>query len=272
MFQNNICHFVPFHKDYHSIHSINFVMEKNPEAMKVLRTDAVYKMHLVCDGNGFLHTTGQINPICKGDVFFTFPASPFKIIPEDNLSYMYISFIGTRGNMLMEKFGINNKKNVHKGFEELCDFWEQGLSFSSTLQDIASESVLLYTFAKIGQGIEIQDGDNTQKSSAVPAIKKCIDDNFSDPSFSLDTIRRELSYNKKYISSVFKKHMGTGVTEYVNTIRIQQACNMLQQGYTCISDVAYKCGFSDAQYFSKVFKKQIGITPTLYVKELKKIC
>ncbi len=86
--------------------------------------------------------------------------------------------------------------------------------------------------------------------------------------FVLETISQQLSYNRKYISAVFKKHMGVGVSEYVNTVRIQNACTFLRQGYTCVGDIAWRCGFSDAQYFSRVFQEKMGVTPTQFMRQL----
>ena len=96
-----------------------------------------------------------------------------------------------------------------------------------------------------------------------------MDDHFSDSGFSLDAISRELSYNKKYISTLFKKHIGIGITEYVNTVRIQNACTMIEQGFISVGDIAEKCGFADVHYFSKIFKAKMGMVPSQYIKTVR---
>ncbi len=262
----NVCHFVPYHKDYQSIHTINFVLETKELPYNGLITQAVYRMCCVRSGKGFLHTMGKILPLKKGDVFFTFPAYPFCIESVEDFSYMYISFLGTRANMIMEKLKISKYNHTFEGCNEIIDLWQNGLDVRQELSDVMSESILLYTFAHIGNKLfEVAEKSKSGSNTAL-SIKKYIDDNFSCASFSIDAISKELSYNKKYISTVFKKSMGIGISEYLNTIRIQQACELIKQGFTCISDIAGCCGYSDPQYFSKVFRQKMSISPGEYIR------
>ena len=99
-------------------------------------------------------------------------------------------------------------------------------------------------------------------------IKKHIDDICFDTNLSLEQISKELSYNAKYISSIFKKEFHIGIIDYLTTIRIQNACTMIQQGFTIVCDIALRCGYIDGQYFSKVFKSRIGISPSQHIKEV----
>lgn len=85
---------------------------------------------------------------------------------------------------------------------------------------------------------------------------------------SLKEIAHTLSVNASYLSSQFKKEMGITLTEYVTQKRIEQAIFMLNSTTLPISDVAQFCGIPDVQYFSKVFKKQIGKAPSEYRKML----
>ena len=110
---NNICHFIPYHKDYHSIHTINFVLETKQQPYSLLKSQAVYKIHFVCGGKGNLHIPGKILSLSKGDIFFTFPGTPFCIETVEDFSYMYISFLGSRANMIMNKLKIS-AHNPHR--------------------------------------------------------------------------------------------------------------------------------------------------------------
>lgn len=265
----SICHFVPYHKDYHSIHTINFVFEKMELQKNILKTETLYKMCYVCSGNGFLHTSGRINKISKGDIFFTFPATAFCIEAECDFSFMYISFIGTRGNMIMEKLGISNRSFIFHNCNDVADFWQKGLDMKNELMDLMSESVLLYTFSYLAEKVQILKNQKYRSNDTISVIKKYIDDNFSSCDFSLDNMSKELGYNKKYISATFKKNMNVGIVEYLKTVRVQQACTMMQQGFVSVTDISYSCGYDDPQYFSRVFKNLMGMSPAKYIKELK---
>lgn len=265
---NNICHFIPYHKDYHSIHTITFVYETHIQAYDALKIESTYKMYYVCSGTGVFHALGQSQPLSQGDIFFTFPATPFCIESVGNFTYSYISFLGSRSNMIMEKLKISNNNFLFHDCEEIYAFWEKGLKMNCELTDLISESVLLYTFSFLGTKLFDYNGHNGTGDNTVSVIKKYIDDNFSDARFSLDKMARELGYNKKYISFIFKKKMDIGVIEYLSTIRIQNACTMMQQGATSVNDIATYCGYNDPQYFSRVFKNKMGMAPRLYIKAL----
>lgn len=267
--EKNICHFIPFHQETHSIHTINFVFETKPQHYTRLKTESVYKMYYVCSGQGLIHTPGKITSLSQGDIFFTFPAASFAIESLETFTYMYISFVGLRGNKLLENLHINSSNFIFHHADEVSDFWAKGLLLHPSFMDLVSESVLLYTFSFLGSRLQIGNNEVKQQRS-IDLIKKYIDDHFSQPNFSLEDMSRELSYNKKYISSLFKKHFGIGIIEYLNTIRIQNACTMIEQGFTSINDIADRCGYSDTQYFSKIFKVKMGVVPTQYIKDLKK--
>lgn len=265
--EQNICHFIPFHKDVLSVHTINFVYETKPQLYDRLKSESVYKMYYVCSGQGCIHTTGKITPLSAGDIFFTFPAFSFAIESKKDFTYMYISFVGLRGNMIMESLNISNSNFIFHNADEVYKFWKKGLSVNSKVMDLISESVLLYTFSFLGDRI-LQKSNEPKQNHSVNLIKKYLDEHFTDHNFSLEVMSSDLSYNKKYISYVFKKHFGIGIVEYLNTIRIQNACTMIEQGFTSVNDIADRCGYSDAQYFSKIFKAKMGVVPTQYIKTL----
>lgn len=267
--RENICRFVPYHKDYHSIHTINFVFETKPQVYSVLRSESVYKMYYVCSGTGKLHVPGKSVSLMEGDVFFTFPAFRFAIESQENFTYMYISFLGSRGNMIMDKLRISTSNFVFSDCAEVGDFWYKGVDVRSEFSDLISESVLLYTFSYLGERSTETDSKNNRNSNTALIIKKYVDDNFSNIGLSLEVIGNELSYNKKYVSYVFKKYYGISLVDYLNTVRIQHACTLIEQGYTGVGDIAFCCGYSDAQYFSKVFKSRMKHSPSNYIKSIR---
>jgi len=264
---SNICHFIPFHSDYNSIHTVNLVYETEHRISKTFQSQGLYRVHHICSGSGTLHLAGKGFVIKKGDIFFTFPDSSFYIEPEsDDFSYMYISYIGTRSNIIMDKVGINYDNFIISECDEVKEFWEKAISADSDVSEWMSESVLLYTFSYLRTKLNIKSNEEKTKSSLPDLIKKYIDDNFTDERMSLKFLSDSLSYSPKYISSIFKKHFGAGISEYITTVRIQHALNLMSQGFSAISDIAAQCGYSDAQYFSKVFRQKCGVGAKEFIK------
>lgn len=77
----------------------------------------------------------------------------------------------------------------------------------------------------------------------------------------LSTIAEKLNINASYLSALFREETGQTVTAYVNEKRMQTGAHLLQTTRLQIQTVAQHCGISDLNYFSKLFKKQYGITP-----------
>ena len=269
MTEQNICRFVPREVNDHSIHTVHFVFETEEQIYTGLRIKSLYTVYLVTGGTGKLHTQGEVLPLEAGDVFFSFPAVPFAIESISDFKYVYISFLGARGNRIMEKLGISAKSPLYPGCQELIAIWTQGLHSPAQLSDIASEAVLLHTFAYLGGKLSDFSDSDQGRTDLISMIQKYVDEHFSDPDFSLERLGNDLKYNKKYLSTVFKRHVGVGIVDYLHTVRIQHACTMLKQGFTSVSDVALRCGYPDAQYFSKVFKRRMNLSPREYMTSVK---
>lgn len=105
-----------------------------------------------------------------------------------------------------------------------------------------------------------------------PIIRKAIDYinlNLSSP-LGLKDIAALFNVNPSYLSSLFKKETGGTLTDYVNKQRIDAALKLLNTGDMQVQDIAYYVGISDVNYFSKLFKKQVGYTPSGYRKSIQK--
>ena len=83
---------------------------------------------------------------------------------------------------------------------------------------------------------------------------------------SLDTLADITGYSKSHFSHIFSETIGTTPKKYQNDIRMKISREMLTSTKYTIGDVAESCGFSDPLYFSRVFKKTYGISPTEYRK------
>ncbi len=263
----NICHFIPIDPDKGSWDILNFVLETQPQHFSGLKTEAVYKLHFVRSGQGDLHTLGKITQISAGTLFFTFPAEPYAIESIDGLEYLYISFLGSRGTKLMEQQGISRLNCVFGGHSGLKTFWQNAIEMNSPHRDLCAESVLLYTLAHLAQVQTEQK--SLLKGQAWAQAKKYLDDHFTDHRLSLQSLGISLGYHPKYLSTVFKQAVGMGIAEYLCSLRIQHSCTLMAQGFTSISDISAQSGFTDPQYFSKVFKKHMGIPPGQYIREHK---
>ena len=265
----NLCRFAPVKKDRSedALHIVNFVLETKPEIYEKEHIDSVQKAYFVLSGSAVLECFSRREKISSGDVFFTFPARAYRLTEIDGLTLVYVSFLGARAQALFERLKINAQNYVFHDLEELRPSWGEGVKRKTEIVDLAGEGALLAAFTAIGE--KTVCAEENKPTDAFTRACKFVGEGFSDPELSLETLARELAYNKKYLSSLFKKYLNMGFSEYLTLLRIQEARSLMEQGYTSVKDIAYRCGYDDTAYFSRVFKKQTGLSPREYILELK---
>ncbi len=127
------------------------------------------------------------------------------------------------------------------------------------------EEVREYARQVIGQAIEVRNCESKkqQRDLLVQAIK-FIDKNYPEESISLDRVAREVNISPNYFSAMFSQEVGQTFVEYLTSKRISEAKRMLRQTDKRSSEIAFAVGFKDPHYFSFVFKKVSGRTPSEY--------
>ena len=261
---SNVCKFLPPPRTAHQLQTINFVYEKHPQAIPPCPHTTVYRVHLVTAGEGVVRLGRSTAHVKTGDVFFSFPALPFHIEADKNMQFMYISYLGVRAAAETERCGVRPNRFVFEGLGELEPIWQSALQTCEKLTDLAAESILLYTLALIGSHTLALTAAPVTNGGNFALVKAYIDEHFCEQHFSLEQISEYFSYNKKYISTLFKKQMKVGIAEYIRTLRLNRAAELLEKGEMSISEIAHAVGFSDALYFSKLFKLHAGCSPRQY--------
>lgn len=90
-----------------------------------------------------------------------------------------------------------------------------------------------------------------------------------DADLSLRHLASVFSINKNYLSNLFKKETGKSLTVFVKERRIHNAIYLLNTTHFSIQNIAELCGIEDLNYFSRIFRQQIGISPSEYRKQIK---
>lgn len=132
----------------------------------------------------------------------------------------------------------------------------------STLIEV--QNWFLESFKNLCEEIKLQlPGDSNYVKSAIA----CINRDYSK-TISQQSVADEIGISVGYLSTIFKAETGQGFSDYLNSVRIRNATQMLDSGEYDLHKISMECGFQDYAYFFKVFKKKVGITPKNYMKSI----
>lgn len=264
---DSICRFIPA-KSGGDLKTVHFVFETEFKKMRQPFIFPIYYMHLVTRGSGKLKVLDRSFEISVGSLYFAFPGVPYEIEGGDDLTYMYISYMGLRAADLMSQMGIAPSSPVIYGFESQIQFWKSSIQrITQKNANILTESVLLNTLSYLSGG---EDDGCSKSNNLIENITSYIDNNYGDPDLSLKKIADIFAYTDKYLSHVFKESTSMNFSEYLTRLRIKRALELIGEGEKEISRIALDSGYRDSVYFSKVFKRYLHKTPNEYIKERQK--
>ena len=106
-----------------------------------------------------------------------------------------------------------------------------------------------------------------QCSQGVKKAVSYINMYYADREVSLDNVARHSGYTSSYLSRLFKQETGTGIIDYLNAVRIYNAKMLLGDANAKVYQVAESVGYNNYNYFSKMFKKFEGVSPSEYAAQ-----
>lgn len=140
----------------------------------------------------------------------------------------------------------------------------QALNCVDNLDDINSILSITKEFVLSGIGF-LLDIQEQRVSRPVRLAKEYIMQNY-DRQVTLDEVAEKVFINPNYLSSLFKQKTGIGFSEYVSSVKVEKAKELLQSSFMNINEIAYAVGYTDVKRFSKMFIKNVGIRPSEYRK------
>ncbi len=259
---NTICKFNI--NQSNDINCSQFIYETGDCQKSPLRADT-HTLGLIVKGNGIFTLNEKSREVSEGDIYFVPKGDLFAIKRHDGMEYSYISFGGWRADDLIVRLGLSRDCSVFRASDELREFWISCLHKAEAHNlDLFSESVLLCAFAHL-------DPKAKPKNDPVARVIEYTHSHYTDPNLSLSGIAFSLGYDAKYLSFLFKANNGINFSDYLRNLRIKHAAFLFEEGVESVKSVAILSGFDDPLYFSKVFKREIGVTPSEYIKKIKKV-
>lgn len=120
---------------------------------------------------------------------------------------------------------------------------------------------------KFQKYVEINPGDIEVSTLDQNLIKKAIafvEKNIAEPDFSVEDLSQELGMSRVYLYKKLLAITGKTPTEFIRIIRLKRAVQLLEKSDLSVSEIAYSVGFNNPRYFTKYFKEEYGVLPSLY--------
>ena len=112
----------------------------------------------------------------------------------------------------------------------------------------------------------LRDQRQSKTQSFVFQALEFVKDHYSDPDLDLEMVCSSLGVSAAYFSTVFKKETGSTFISYLTDYRMKEAIRLMDEEDEKTYITAEKVGYTDPNYFSYVFKKKYGMSPTRYRK------
>lgn len=159
--------------------------------------------------------------------------------------------------VLNEFVFIKNCRNLENDFNKLLNEFEKKMMFSS----LKTSSMLTIILIKM---LEETKKDNSTVCLNIADVIEYIHENYADAGTDNKSIAHRFMYHPNYLNAVFKQKVGLSLHSYLLQMRISSSVSLIECGEYSILEIAEMCGFSDANYFSKAFKRIIGCSPTAF--------
>ena len=226
---------------------------------------ATYEIILNLDGSGTAEIGGKAYPFRAGTVHVIPPSTPHTNNSTDGFRDIYIQAKSLQAPMpesLQDVLSLEDD-----GDRPLTHLMKMMLY--RHLGGNKNDSVLS-TMYELFLQLLAEKCTSLPTDPIVEAVRRNLMLHFNDPEFSLSSALEETGYQKDYIRRRFIAVCGATPGECLTALRIEHAKKLLmkrKETGLSIADIGSMCGYYDGRYFSRTFKKHVGVTPTEFWAE-----
>ena len=229
--------------------------------------------------------------LCKGYVIIIPPFYPYLVIKKSEDPYIecvfsFDLFTASDTPLTMSKLKENGVRQWSKDQEVLHEIIYKNLNYTEQIYFEKSFSVMLKEFINKDSGhylVEkaiaidlftqiLRSKENINRVKKIGAFSwsnidkamKYINEHFNSYELNNKCIAESIGLTPNYLTSIFKLHIGLSVHKYLNNVRINNAKRMIEEGDKNLTEIAFDSGFKSIHSFSKIFKREVGLSPSFY--------
>lgn len=243
-----------------------------------------YVLIYCVEGNGWYSVDGKRYEVYKNQYFILPAGFPHEYGATEGTHWTvyWVHFCGSQASIYAEGALKPQDINVslHSRISERISIFEEILTtlhYGDSLEDLRYASSLLHHFLAsmryLGQYRRAKSKyyhSNDKEpftyhnhmdivESAIHFMRENMENHLS-----MEEMLKYIGYSKSHFSIVFKKQMGCTPLAYFNRLKIESACELLKLTDMRMNQICYKIGMKDSLYFSRLFKKTMGMSPTEY--------
>lgn len=228
-----------------------------------------YLIHCVISGSGLFSCGGKSFSLSAGDGFLVAPSEvvSYSASETDPWEYCWVGFNGSDAKRLMAQTGLlrfapvfhyDKGSRVEDLLMNICNNYSSGPSAEARM-----EAGLLLFLAEL---MELYGAPSSPHDSGFEYVQKAIryiDFNYSS-NIDINDVAASAGISRSHLYRLFMQHISMSPNEYLMRFRISKSAELLEGNRLSVGEVAYSTGFSDQLYFSRVFKKYMGMPPSRY--------
>ncbi len=233
-----------------------------------------YLIHYIIEGTGHYTVNNKSYQLKKGQGFLICPeiVTYYQASNTDPWKYCWVGFNGSKAKDYLKYANLSISNPIFTSTDkQLTKIMEEMVSINKiTKANELKLLSLLYQFlsllVKETNSNELNSNNETKLSYIKEAIT-FIEKNYSRK-ITIQEIADYIGLDRSYLYSVFQDALEQSPQEYLINFRLNKACELMNNKSLNIGEISRSIGYSDPLYFSKVFKKVKGVTPTAFRKDL----
>ncbi len=221
-----------------------------------------WHLEWVDEGGLLMKTAEGEHRIPAGAAVIVPPGLERRFVVEDIATGCGMSVVGAQAEPIIRSLGYTPPGIRHPGACPIADFrqLEEEVGAMSDRDMRAASATAYRILTKAFSPVEAA-GVKDHDPLVVRAID-LLDKSFSDPLFNVNRLAQELGCHRCHLTHRFQEQTGVSPADYLMRRRLQKAMNALRTSRYSVAEVAETSGFTTADYFSRIFRQKVGMTPS----------
>ena len=231
-----------------------------------------YEINYVVSGMGSITSGKKVMPVAPGDMYIASKGVSHNIKSNSNsrLRFIYFTFdfLSIAPSELKNFYDnagslvVKDKMRSGNLFSTLIDEFYSEQSMNREMCEYIMKVIILSGYRNCSSEHSVKyspDISMEKKKTIIYSVIKYMEQNYTEIN-SVKEIAEKFSYTSNYLSHLFKKYTGLSLKEYMITVKMQKAKDLIREGKLSLNEVAQLCGYDSIPSFCRMFKKYIDTT------------